>query len=100
LGPGILDPEIGRCVGPGSSTPLPTPVVRSDVAIDQLLHKILFSLHPMNVQIFGQEHRCDHSDPIVHKAGRIQFSHSSVDDRKTGASVAPTLEGGRIVVPT
>ena len=99
LAPRILHAEIGRGISSSSRTPLPTAVVRRDVAIDQFLHKILLSFSPVEVEILGQEHRDNHSDPIVHETSRIQLPHPGVNDWKPGTTVAPPLKDRVIFVP-
>src|ERR1700693_1360943 len=92
LTPRILHPEIWSGIGSGSRTPLPTPVVRSDIAIHQFLHKILFSFPPVDMEVFRQEHGHDHPHPIVHKTSRIELSHTGIDDGKSRVTNAPPLE--------
>ena len=56
-------------VGTGTGAPLPTAVVRGDLAIDEVLHEELLSEAPVDVQVLGQEHGGNHPEAIMHETG-------------------------------
>ena len=89
LGPRILNAEIGGGIGSCPCAPLPSSIIRGDVAVDQFLQKILFPLLPMNMQIFGQKHCHNHANSVVHVADFIQLSHTGINNREAGGSFAP-----------
>lgn len=55
-----------------------------------MLHKKLLSKSPVEVEIFGEKHRDDHANTIVHEPCGKEFTDAGVDDRETGF---PFFEG-------
>jgi peptidoglycan hydrolase-like protein with peptidoglycan-binding domain len=40
-----------------------------------------------------------HANAVVHEPGRMQLTHSGIDNRKTGGALTPASERSRVVVP-
>ena len=99
LRPRVLDAEIGSCVCTCAGAPLPTTIVGRDIAIDELLHEILFTFPPMDVKIFRQEHGHNHPGAVVHEPGCIQLTYPGIDNGKTGCAFTPASQLTRVRIP-
>jgi len=55
-----------------------------------MLHEKLFSKSPVEVEIFGEKHRDNHANAIVHESRGKEFPDAGVDDGETGF---PFFEG-------
>src|SRR5664280_813733 len=64
-----------------------------------MLGKITLAPAPVDMQIFDQKRGDYHSQPIVHKAGGVQFTHSCIDNGETGFTLTPGLEIIAVVIP-
>ena len=92
LRPWVLDAKVGSGIGTCAGGPLPTAVVGSDFAIDEVLHEPGFADAPVVVQVFGEKHRSDHAHAVVHVAGGEELAHAGIDDGKSGAALFPGVE--------
>ena len=99
LGRRIENPEIGLGIDPGGRAPLPVAVIDGEVTVNQVASKKAFPFFPVHEQILDQEHRRDHPNAVVHKAGLDELSHAGVDNRITRSSFAPRLELAFVVTP-
>ena len=89
---GVENSKVRDAVGTGGGRPLPTSVVRGEIAINQTAHKVFFAPPPVDEQILGEEHRGHHTKAIVHTNRLIQLSHSCVDNWVTRRTGFPCLE--------
>ena len=85
-------PKVGRCVGASASSPLPTVIIGSDVAVDKMTHKKLGTPLPWKMQVLHQETRNDHSYTVMHPPRCKHLLHASIDNWKTGFAFAPCLK--------
>ena len=78
---------------------MPASVVAGRVAIDKMLEEETFTEFPVSQQIFCEEARDDHSDPVVHPAGAKKLPNSCINNWKPCAPLTPCGKMVRIVLP-
>lgn len=99
LGDGVEDAEVWLGVGAGGGGPLPSTVVVGQIAIDEVLHEVLFAEAPIEAEVFGEEHGGDHACPVVHPSGCKELTHGSIDDWVAGAACLPCGKVVGVVIP-
>ena len=99
LGNRIEDAEVGRGVSPTAGHPLPVGGILGDIGVDQAVPEPGLSASPVDQQILDQEAGDNHPHPVVHEAGRPEFTHAGVNDGKAGEALAPGLEGLFVLAP-
>ena len=85
----IKNPEVGHSIHAGRCTPLPATIIRSQIAINQVLHKPAFTQSPVDQQVLTQEHRSNHPDPVMHPASCQHLPHASIDNWNSGLALLP-----------
>ena len=78
---------------------MPAAIVRRKVEVIKLLGKVFLAQTPVNAEIFGQKRSNHHAQSVVHPAAMIQLAHRGIDQRVTGAPLAPGLVAFRPVGP-
>ncbi len=99
LFPGIKDSEIGLSIRSSLGSPLPASVFAGRVAIDKMPTEETFTEFPVSQQIFCEEARDDHSDPVVHPAGTKKLPNPGVNNWKPCTPLTPCGKMVRIVLP-
>ena len=92
LGPGIENPKIGLSIGTSSRTPLPSSIVGCGVVVHEFGGKIPFSLPPVDMEVFHEKSRSDHSKSIMHVPSGIQLPHTRIHYGKSRLTSTPFLE--------
>ena len=81
------------------SRPLPAPIVRRQVVVDQAVGKPALTEPPVDPQILGQERRRHHAQAIVHIAAARHLPHRRVDQRVTCFPLVPRPQSLGPIVP-
>src|ERR1043165_7948149 len=91
--------EIRRGGGACTRCPLPTAVIRGDVAIQQIFHNPGFAPTPIDQQIFHEIGCYNQARPVVYPADLFQLAHRRVYDGNTRSAFLPCLELSLTVPP-
>ena len=92
LGDRVEYPEVGLGITTARCGPLPAPIVRCEVEIEQALGEVGFAAAPVDPQILAQERGHDHAQAVVHIAGIVELAHRGIDQRVPRFAGTPTSE--------
>ena len=56
-------------------------------------------MHPMDVEVLGQESSADHADTLLHPACRPELPHASIHHGESCLPLLPSLERFGILPP-
>ncbi len=96
---GVEHPEIGGSIATTARCPLPPTDVGSQFVIQELLREIALTPAPIDQQVFAQKAGHHHAHPVVHESSGIEFTHSRIDQRVSGASCAPCFKSFFVMPP-
>jgi len=82
----------GCGIGAAAGRPLPAHGVVRQVGIHQCIPEPACSLLPGYPQVFRQQRRNDHADPVMHVPRRPQFAYAGIHDRNTGLAFLPARQ--------